>query len=213
MGIFYHSPHADGECMELEIKATKREFLLWLFRYKLDAHVEGQHTELFIGPDRTLESQRVRIALQYLIDDEYLDRIVSDSIERDERYRCSHYFDVVVTGHDDTSTVNLIANDSKRLMELFAVDVKGSFAPADATEPDPDPAISEGLTDREITVAEYLADGMQHEEIAKVMDIKLNTVRSHAQNITEKVKAALLLDEIERGTLGQILRDSGFSST
>ena len=80
-----------------------------------------------------------------------------------------------------------------------------------AIEPDPD--VVKELTETELIVAQHLGAGMQHDEIAKVMDIKPNTVRTHAQNIGAKVKSVLELDKIERGTLGRTLRECGLSST
>src|SRR5512139_3104815 len=57
------------------------------------------------------------------------------------------------------------------------------------TEPDRSPQPSE-LTERELDVLRYLAQGLSNQEIANALDISLYTVRSHVRNILSKLHLA-----------------------
>ncbi len=57
------------------------------------------------------------------------------------------------------------------------------------TEPDQIPPPSE-LTERELDVLRYLAQGLSNQDIAEALGISLYTVRSHVRNILNKLRLA-----------------------
>jgi len=112
--------------MQFKISASKSEFLQWLFQYELETFVNGKWRQLRIGPASQIESQRINISL---LQEKDITPLIEGSIERDDKYRCAFWFDLVVTDSGDGLTLDLVENKDggKRLMELFAVDVKAHF--------------------------------------------------------------------------------------
>lgn len=57
-------------------------------------------------------------------------------------------------------------------------------------QPSDQPAANELLSDREIEVLQYVAQGMSNQEIARTLKIKEGTVRIHVGNILKKLQLA-----------------------
>ena len=64
--------------------------------------------------------------------------------------------------------------------------------------PEPSPAIVEPLTEKELEVLGHLGDLLTTEEIAAVMFISVNTVRTHVRNILRKMSASRRNEAVRR---------------
>jgi DNA-binding NarL/FixJ family response regulator len=70
----------------------------------------------------------------------------------------------------------------------------------------PQAVSSLGLTDRELTVLQALADGHSNKEIAVQLNISPNTIKTHVARIFEKLEAKRRTDAINRARELGILR-------
>ena len=64
--------------------------------------------------------------------------------------------------------------------------------------PEPNPAIVEPLTEKELEVLGHLGELLTTEEIAAVMFISVNTVRTHVRNILRKMSASRRNEAVRR---------------
>ena len=60
------------------------------------------------------------------------------------------------------------------------------------------PELAEPLTERELTVLRYLQGDLSNEEIASVLYISVNTIKTHVKNIYRKLNAMRRREAVQR---------------
>lgn len=100
----------------------------------------------------------------------------------------------------------LIAAGFLTLGVVLGVRVFARPSPEDLFDGNPKARAALGISSREMAVLEQLAAGHSNKEIARLLKVSPNTVKTHVAHLFEKLEAARRTDAINKARLLGILR-------
>ena len=99
----------------------------------------------------------------------------------------------------DGTTIEVVGEfQNLAAAQAAGLEFDGILLPPETAHDDPDEAITETLTAREVEVLELLAEGLSNKAIAERLGISDQTVKFHVASISGKLGAANRTDAVRR---------------